>query len=48
MGSLIKRCVYFLDDKLIMPNRLGKFKKQIVGITFANNINNCTANYNRN
>ena len=40
MGDFIKRTVYFLDEKLIEPNRFWNLKKQFVGMAFENTIRN--------
>lgn len=40
MGDYIQRTVYFLDEKLIAPNRFWNFNENLPGITFENSITN--------
>lgn len=42
MGDFIKRTVYFLDEKLVAPNRFWNLKEHFIGITFEKTIKNKT------
>ncbi len=37
-GEFMKRTVYFLDEKLIFPNRYWNFKENTIGMVFENSI----------